>query len=270
MRLIFHVYCIILLNLLESISLSQTKKTYFISDAHLGYDGHIPSVEREAILIRWLKEIKSDVESLYLVGDIFDYWFEYHSAVPKGYFRLLATLDDFVQSGIEVHYLKGNHDLWHFSYLQEQIGLKMYDGPITISVGNKKIYVAHGDGLGKGDLKYKLIKNILTNSICQRLFATIHPTIGLPIMKIMSSWSRASHDNNIDAIEANKIQIDHSESILKHDQHIDYFIMGHRHYPLTHILSNQKSRYINLGDWMSHFTYLVWDGSTFELKKYQQ
>jgi len=249
--------------------LTDKKKIYFISDVHLGYDHEISSKDREQMLISWIKSIALDAHSLYIVGDLFDYWFEYKTVVPKGYFKLFAALSELINQGVEVHYLKGNHDLWHYGYLQNQIGLEIYDHPITVQLDNIKVHLAHGDGLGQGERKYKLIKWILTNSLCQRIFSCLHPSIGLPLMKSMSQLSRDNHED-IEALSANKMQIDYCNELLKRDHKIDYFIMGHRHTPLVHQLNHKDSTYINLGDWITQFTYLKWDGHQMNLRRYKK
>lgn len=233
---------------------------------HLGYDATLSSDQREKLLVRWLKSIQPEAQCLYILGDLFDYWYEYKTVIPKGYIQLFAVLSEFVESGIEIHYLKGNHDLWHFGYLNQYIGLHLHDGPITISIDDKKMFLAHGDGLGKGDFGYKMIKSILTNSICQKIFSLIHPSIGLPLMKIMSQLSRDNHVSS-NPIDSNQSQIDYSQSLYQQDKGVSFFIMGHRHAPIIHNLSDENCTYINLGDWITHFTYLVWDGSDMKLKQ---
>lgn len=249
--------------------MNEAKKIYFASDFHLGADHVKSDMDRELLIIKWLDQIKADAHKIYLVGDIFDYWFEYKSSVPKGYFRLFSKMHELVVSGIEVHYFKGNHDLWHFGYLETEVGLKVHDGPLISTIDDQSFFIAHGDGLGPGDLKYKFIKSILTNKLCQRMFSVIHPTIGLILMRKMSLVSRNGHDHQTNAVEANALPIQFCEQYLKDNPEISYFIMGHWHHPIVYRLKNQISHYVNLGDWISYFSYAVWDGSSLELKRFK-
>jgi UDP-2,3-diacylglucosamine hydrolase len=248
--------------------LKKVKKIYFASDFHLGIDTAISSDVRENLIVEWLEHIKEDAAAIYLVGDVFDYWFEYKYSVPKGFFKLFAKLHNLIQAGVEIHYFKGNHDLWHFGYLDQEIGILMYDGPVVAQLNGKRFFVSHGDGLGPKDRKYKMIKSVMTNSFCQRLFSMLHPNIGLRIMRKMSNLSRDNHSPEPNAVIANAIPISFCIDYLTDDSTIDYFIFGHWHHPLVHLLPNEKSYYINLGDWMSHFTYGVWDGESFELQSF--
>lgn len=246
---------------------NKRTKIFFASDFHLGVDLNMTSKDRERIIVQWLDAISLEAKAVYLVGDVFDLWFEYKSVVPKGYIRLLATLAKMVEEGIEIHFSKGNHDMWVFDYFQNEIGINVHDGPITPTIDGKNFLITHGDGLGKGDTAYKLIKGILRNPIAQKLFSLIHPTLGLKLMSISSNTSRKKGQAE-PAIHQSRI-IQHAEECSK-VQSLDYFICGHFHYPQILTLSNDQTKYCNLGDWISHFSYAVWDGQELQLKEFER
>ena len=245
-------------------------KTYFASDFHLGIDTDLTSLEREKIIVKWLEEIRKDASAIYLLGDIFDYWFEYRRVIPKGFSRLLGKISSLTDQGIDVHWIVGNHDMWTFGYLEKEIKVTIHKKPLVKSINGKNLFLAHGDGLGNGDFYYLLLKRIFTNRFCQFLFSLIPSALGLPLMKYYSRKSRIHQfcEEKIEILK-DQILIDYCEN-LSAQQNIDYFVMGHRHRPNKVQLSNGKSQYINLGDWISHFTYAVLheDGGM-ELKKYK-
>lgn len=248
--------------------LAQGKKIYFISDFHLGVPNRESSLERERKIVRWLDSIKPDVQILYLMGDVFDYWFEYSHAVPKGYVRLLGKLAELSDAGVEIHYFTGNHDMWVFDYLPEEIGLELHRNPIQKEYNGVKFFLGHGDGLGPGDHGYKFIKKVFSNRFSQWLFARIHPNTGIKLMQYFSKKSRIATGDSDEKFmgEDKEWLVIFSKEILK-KQHYDYFIFGHRHLPLD-IHLNQSSRYINLGEWINHQTYAVFDGSIVRLEKF--
>jgi UDP-2,3-diacylglucosamine hydrolase len=250
--------------------LQEGKKIYFISDFHLGVPDYARSLEREKKIVRWLDKISSDVQILYLMGDVFDYWFEYSHAVPKGYVRLLGKLADMADAGVEIHYFTGNHDMWVFDYLPNEIGLQLHRDPITKEYNGKKFYLGHGDGLGPGDHGYKFIKKIFANPLCQWLFARIHPNTGIRLMQYFSRKSRISTGDSDEVFlgEDKEWLILHSREVLQ-KEHYDYFIFGHRHLPLD-IQLNANSRYVNLGEWINHQTFAVFDGQTVLLERYTE
>lgn len=243
-------------------------KTYFASDFHLGLKSDIPHRERERKIIRWLNSITEDCKELYLLGDTFDFWYEYRKVVPRGHIRLLAKLAEMTERGIPIHMFTGNHDMWMFGYLEEEIGVSIYKQPIIAQIKDKKFYLGHGDGLGPGDHGYKMIKKIFSNRINQWLFAFIHPNVGIKLMQLSSQKSRESELDAPDFLGPEKEWlIKYCEMKIK-ELDIDYFIFGHRHLPIDYTLSNGKSRYINTGDWIKHFSYAVFDGNQLELKKF--
>lgn len=244
------------------------KKTYFASDFHLGSDAKFTSRERERQLVQWLDQIKEDAEALYLVGDVFDFWFEYSTVVPKGYVRLLGKLAELRDDGLPIYFFIGNHDMWMFKYFEEEMGIPIYRKPIIREIHGKTFFIGHGDGLGPGDHGYKMIKKIFANPVCQWLFARLHPNFGI---KLANFWSNKSR-------EANK----HENQFLGEDKEwliaycnrkletldIDYFVFGHRHLPIDHLLKNGKTRYVNLGDWLNFYSYAVYDGEELRLEYY--
>jgi UDP-2,3-diacylglucosamine hydrolase len=240
---------------------------YFLSDFHLGAPDYEKSLEREKKIVKFLDEIKKDATEIYLLGDVFDFWFEYGKAIPKGYVRLLGKLAELSDSGIKLHYFTGNHDMWVFGYLEKELGAKIYRKPITREINGKKFYLGHGDGLGPADYGYKFIKAVFANPVCQWLFARIHPNLGMRIAEFWSGKSRiATADLHFHGEKEWLVM--HSREILKRE-HFDYFIFGHRHIPIDMKL-NEKSRYINLGEWIMHFSYAVFDGNNLELQYYRE
>ncbi len=234
----------------------------------MGVPNYEKSREREDKIVRWLTSIENDVQILYLMGDVFDYWFEYKHAVPKGYVRLLGKLAQLADNGVEMHYFTGNHDMWVFDYLPAEIGMQLHREPITKEYNGKKFFLGHGDGLGPGDYGYKFIKRIFANPIAQWLFARIHPNTGIGLMKYFSQTSRVTTGNSDEIYlgdDKEWLIVFSKEVLLK--EHFDYFIFGHRHLPLDKQVGN-NSRYINLGEWLNHQTYAVFDGSDVQLLKY--
>ena len=237
------------------------KSIYFASDFHLGLDKNGTSRAREDRIIAWLDSIIDDTAELFLLGDLFDYWFEYKKVVPKGFVRFLAKLTEFSSRNIPVHIFTGNHDMWMFDYLEKEIGATLYREPLSIKLMNHNFILGHGDGLGPGDHGYKFIKKVFSSRINQWLFARIHPNLGIGLMQYYSQKSRDSESQSPPFMGAEKEWlILHCEEELKTRPEIDYFIFGHRHLPIDYTLSNQKTRYINSGDWIDHFTYVKYDG----------
>lgn len=243
---------------------------YFASDFHLGLDRPIASSEREKIIISWLNSIKDDADELYLLGDLFDFWFEYNSVVPKGYVRLLAKISEFSDNNIPVHIFTGNHDMWMFGYLEDELGAQVHKQPLRKEIQGKKFLLGHGDGLGPGDHKYKLLKRIFSNKINQWLFARIHPNLGLKLMKMSSLQSRDSAPQEIPFLGPEKEWlIQYSERKICNEQ-LDFLIFGHRHLPIDYLLSNKTTRYINTGDWITYCSYAKLENGNVELLKYEK
>lgn len=244
-------------------------KTYFASDFHLGTDGPTTSQVRERLIVGWLDDAARDMEALYLVGDVWDYWFEYGRVVPKGYSRLLGALARIRDAGIPVYYFTGNHDMWMFRYLTDEFDIPIYREPIRREIGGKQFYIGHGDGLGPGDLGYKAIKRIFASPVAQWLFARIHPNTGLRLMKYFSGQSRQmTHQEKFLGPDKEWL-IQHALGILQKEP-VDYFIFGHRHLPIEHVLSPTGALYINLGDWITFNSFAEFDGQALRLRYYEK
>jgi UDP-2,3-diacylglucosamine hydrolase len=248
----------------------EGKKIYFASDFHLGVPTPAASLEREKKIVRWLDAVKGDAHSIYLLGDIFDFWFEYRHAIPKGFIRLQGKLAELRDANIPIQFFTGNHDMWMFDYFEKELGIPVHRDPQLLEVGNQKLMIGHGDGLGPGDHQYKIIKWFFNSSLCQWLFARIHPNLGIGIAKYWSRKSRISNDKKGE----DEFKGEDSEYLLIHCRemeqisHHDFYIFGHRHLPLD-IKINERSRYINLGEWVNFNTYGVYDGSNVELKTFE-
>lgn len=243
------------------------KKIYFISDLHLGAPNAEESFIREKRFVDWLQEISKDAEELFIVGDLFDFWFEYKRAVPRGYVRVLGKLAELADSGIKITLFTGNHDMWIFDYLPKEIGCELYRAPIQRTFNGKKFYIGHGDGLGPGDHGYKFLKKVFENKLCIWLFERLHPNFGIWLADFWSKKSRL-HTGGDDAKFLGEDQewlAIYSKEILT-KEHFDYFIFGHRHLPLE-INLQKNSTYINLGDWINYYTYAVFDGEKTTLEK---
>ncbi len=245
--------------------MSKTK-SYFASDFHLGIDAKDSSRLREAKIIRWLDQIARDAKAVYLVGDLFDFWFEYKSVVPKAHFRFLSKLDQLVSDGIALYLFTGNHDMWMFDYLETELGIEIIRQTFIHEIDGKVFYIAHGDGLGPGDASYKLLKKIFASKTCQWLFARIHPNLAFRIARSWSKYSRKRHGDSVFLGAEKERLIQHSVEILK-NRHIDYFVFGHRHLPILYDLG-KGSTFVNLGDWLSHYSYAVFDGKNIQLKQF--
>lgn len=245
------------------------KKIYFASDFHLGAPGDTKSSERERLLCKWLDEIKGDAAEIYLVGDVFDFWFEHKYTIPKGFVRILGKLAELVDSGIKVHFFTGNHDTWMRDYFPNEIGIEVHDEPIERTYNGKNFFIGHGDGLGPGDHKYKLLKKIFRSKTCQWLYARIHPNLSFWIARASSLKSRAATgkaDEIFNGKENEWLYVFCQDYLKNHKT--DYFVFGHRHLPLE-LDVDGKALYINLGDWLRYYTYAVFDGQELKLKYYK-
>lgn len=244
------------------------KKIFFISDAHLGVPDFASSRKRELMLVNWLDKIKNEAEEIYLMGDIFDFWFEYKTVVPKGYVRLLGKLAEISDSGVKINYFTGNHDMWVADYFTKELNFNIFREPIKKSINGKTFLIGHGDGLGPDDKGYKFIKKVFSNKICQWLFSIIHPGFGIKLALFFSRRSRVARGDTDEIFlgENEERLIVYAKTLLQ-KEHFDYFIFGHRHLPLDIKLSD-NSRYVNIGDWIVNFTYVKFDGENLQLLKY--
>ncbi|MBC7902413.1 MAG: UDP-2,3-diacylglucosamine diphosphatase [Gemmatimonadaceae bacterium] len=249
---------------------ANNTKTYFLSDFHLGAPDHATSLEREKKIVRFLDEIKKDAAHIFIVGDLFDFWYEYRTVVPKGYVRILGKLAEITDSGIPISFFVGNHDMWMKGYFQKELNIPVYFEPKEYVFGGKKFLIGHGDGLGPGDHGYKFMKKIFRNPICQWLFGILPPAAGVGLANFLSRRSRAVTGETDEKFlgEDKEWLISYCRDELK-QKHYDYFIFGHRHLPIDFSL-NSESRYINLGDWIRYDSYAVFDGATIELKFYKE
>ncbi|GEO11957.1 UDP-2,3-diacylglucosamine diphosphatase [Segetibacter aerophilus] len=242
------------------------KKIYFLSDFHLGAPDHATSLQREKKIVAFLESVRPDAASIFIVGDMFDFWFEYEQVTPKGYVRLLGKLAEITDSGIPVHFFVGNHDMWMQGYFEKELNIPVYCESKTFEWNNVRFFIGHGDGLGPGDHGYKMMKKVFRNKVSQFLFGMLHPSWGIGLANFFSRKSRkktGSSDEVFLGEEKEWLVIFSREVLAK--EHYDYFIFGHRHLPLDIKLS-EKSRYINLGDWIKYFTYAEFDGKRTELK----
>ena len=242
-------------------------KIYFISDVHLGAPALNNNHQRELLFARWLDSINDDVQELYLMGDIFDFWWEYKKVVPRGFTRILGRIANLTDRGIPVYFFPGNHDLWVFDYLPTELGVKIYREEIIKELGGKKFFLAHGDGLDAEDVGYNRLKKIFTNKKLQWLYSRLHPNFGL---YIAHKWSKSSRTAKFEKGEEFDLNTDgiykFAQNYLKQGS-VDYFIFGHRHQMVDALIS-ENTRFVLLGDWIKNFSYGVFDGEKFELKKY--
>ena len=238
---------------------SNTKKIYFASDFHLGAPDYDSSLIREKKIVSWLDSIEDTAQEIFLVGDLFDFWFEYKRAIPKGFVRLQGKIAHLTDKGIPVHVFTGNHDMWIFDYIPKELGVSLYREPIEREFFGKKYLIGHGDGLGPGDKGYKFIKKVFANKFCQWCFARLHPNFGIWLADKSSRTSRAKTGNDDEKYlgDENEWLVQYCKDTLK-VKHYNYFIFGHRHLPLE-IEVGDESKYINLGEWINYCTFLEID-----------
>ena len=242
-----------------SITTSENKKVYFASDQHFGAPTPEASFPREKKFVAWLDEVKKDAEAIFLLGDLFDFWFEYKTVVPKGFVRVLGKLAEIKDSGIPIYFFIGNHDLWMNDYFQKELNIPVYNEPQEFLVNNKKFLIGHGDGLGPGDHGYKRMKKVFTFPLFKWMFRWLHPDIGVRLGHYMSVKNKLiSGDDDAKYLgDENEWLVLYCKEKLT-QQHYDYFVFGHRHLPLE-IELQENSKYVNLGDWIQYFTYGEFD-----------
>ncbi len=245
------------------------KKIYFLSDFHLGVPDHATSLVREKAVIRFLDIAKQDAAEIFIVGDLFDFWFEYKKVIPKGFVRILGKLAEITDSGIPIYFFVGNHDMWMDGYFEQELNIPVYHSPQVFEYNDKKFLVGHGDGLGPGDHGYKMLKKLFRNPVAKFLFGIIPPFIGMGMAHYSSRGSRSITGGSDEKFlgEDKEWLIVYCREQLK-TSYFDYFIFGHRHLPIDFML-NDKSRYINLGDWIRYNSYAVFDGKQLELKYFE-
>ncbi|RYD69500.1 MAG: UDP-2,3-diacylglucosamine diphosphatase [Sphingobacteriales bacterium] len=242
---------------------------YFASDQHFGAPTPAESFPREQKFVAWLEEVRKDADIIFLLGDLFDFWFEYKTVVPKGFVRVLGKLAEIRDSGIQIHFFTGNHDLWMHDYFEKELNIPVYHRPMEFEFNNKLFLIGHGDGLGPGDKGYKRMKKVFTNPFSKWLFRWVHPDLGVKLAQYLSVKNKLiSGDADVRFLgEENEWLVQYSKRKLE-TKHYDYFIFGHRHLPMV-IQLGENSAYANLGDWIGYFTYGYFNGETFELKEYK-
>lgn len=243
-------------------------KTYFLSDAHLGSSFHENSIDVERKMCRWFDAVKHDAKAIYLMGDIFDYWFEYKNVVPRGFTRVLGKFSELTDAGIPIYFFIGNHDIWLTDYLATECGLIVEKGPVVKEIDGKKFFLAHGDGLGDESWTFKCLRKIYHNKFLRFLYAGIHPRWTMAFARKWSNYSRMNGEVVPYMGEDKEHLIKFAKSILTISSKINYFVFGHRHIMLNHPLK-EDSYIVILGDWMSYFSYAVFDGENMELKKFE-
>lgn len=242
------------------------KKVYFLADAHLGSKSHVDSMETERKLCRWLDGIKDHALALYLMGDIFDYWYEYKHVVPKGFTRLLGKLGELTDLGVDVHFFIGNHDLWLTDYLAKECGMTIHLTPYTTTIHGTKFFLAHGDGLGDDSRSFHFLRKLFHSKFLRKCFSAIHPRWTIPLAH---AWSNSSRENGgvmpfLGEEQEHLVRFAKEKLTIEPD--INYFVFGHRHV-LLDLPIGEQARVIMLGDWISLFSYAVFDGDSMELKQ---
>jgi UDP-2,3-diacylglucosamine hydrolase len=255
---------------MKSIEVPSGKRVYFASDNHLGAPSSAESLPREKKFVRWLEDSRKDAAAIFLLGDLFDFWFEYKSVVPKGFTRTLGKLAEITDSGIPVYYFVGNHDLWMQGYFEEELHIPVFHSPQQFGIGGKKFLIGHGDGLGPGDKGFKRMKKVFTNPVAKWMFRWLHPDLGVRIAQYFSVKNRliSGEDDVHFQGEENEWLVQYAKRKLE-QQHYDYFVFGHRHLPLEISLS-ETSQYINLGDWIRYYSYGVFEEDQLLLKYFER
>lgn len=254
-----------------NISLNTGQKVFFASDFHLGAPDQQSSRIREKKIVRWLTEIQNEAAAIFLLGDLFDFWFEYEKVIPKGFVRFIAKISDLRDQGIPIFFFTGNHDLWMRDYFTVELDIPVFTNPIEMEINHKKFLVGHGDGLGPGDEKYKVLKKIFTNKACQWFFKWLHPDIGIALAQKWSGSSRISNNlMNEDVFKGEEEEWlwQYCRSV-EANMHFDYYVFGHRHLPLELPVS-KNATYINLGEWVSQCTFGEFDGEVFRLNSFEK
>ena len=235
----------------------------------MGSPGFAESRKREDRIVRWLSTIEPDCAELFLMGDVFDFWFEYRTVIPKGFIRFQGKLAAMADSGIKIWFFKGNHDMWVKDYFSREMGMEIVSDELVIERNGKKFFLHHGDGLGPGDGKYKILRKIFRNPLCQWLFSMVPPVIGMGIANRWSHSSKAGSKTEgvFESVEKEWLAVYAKEQLSS--VHYDYFIFGHRHLPLE-IDLGKGSRYVNTGEWLKYNSYAVFDGTDLRLEYFEK
>jgi UDP-2,3-diacylglucosamine hydrolase len=249
--------------------LAEKGKIYFASDFHLGLPAGSSPLERERKIVRWLSEIAHDASAIYLLGDIFDFWWEYKLVVPRGFTRFLGTLSAITDSGTPVHFFTGNHDMWVGDYLSSECGLIIHTEPLSATFDGKTFHLAHGEGLGTNDTGYKILLSIFRNKPLRTLYSSLHPSIGMGIGQRWSLGSRLAKGIRKDFLGEEKEDLIRYARMILSRERTDYFIFGHRHLGMKYPLSD-GGEIVFLGDWISGGSWAEWDGSTLSFHQLPQ
>ena len=252
---------------IPNLDISGGQKIYFASDFHLGAPNKDSSLARELKIVRWLDQISDDAKAIFLVGDIFDFWFEYKHTIPKGFIRFQGKLAELRDRDVPIYFFTGNHDMWMFSYFTKELGIPVFTSPVSLEIGNRNVLVGHGDGLGKGDHFYKFLRKIFRNKFCQWLFALLPSSFGMGLAMLWSKKSRDGSDGKEDPSKGDKEPLLQHARKIERSNHHDYYIFGHRHLPLTLEVS-ANSTYFSLGEWMNDCTYLEIDEKEARLRAF--
>lgn len=251
--------------------ITQRKNIYFASDAHLGARFHKDPLAIEKKLVRWLDSIKEDAIAIYFLGDMFDYWYEYKYVVPKGFVRFLGKLAELSDSGVEIHFFIGNHDIWMFDYLTKEIGATIHRDVLTVDLLGKRFFLGHGDEVDYRSKMFRFVRALFRNKFCQWLYAGIHPrwSFGFALGWSLSSRKKGLK-NEVSEYqgESKEYLVQFAKTYLQTHSDINFFIFGHRHILLDLMLS-RTSRILVAGDWMQHFSYIVWDGETLYIDQFE-
>jgi UDP-2,3-diacylglucosamine hydrolase len=245
--------------------LKENGKIYFASDFHLGLNTGTPPLDREKKVVRWLKSVAGDAKEIYLLGDIFDFWWEYRLVVPRGYTRFLGTVSEITDSGVPVHFFTGNHDMWVRDYLSAECGMIIHTSPITSIFNGRTFHLAHGEGLGTKEVSYKILLSIFRNKTLRALYSFLHPSIGVGIGHMWSLSSRLGKGLEQQFYGEEKEDLIRYAKTVLSDEPVEYFIFGHRHLAMKYIFQ-QTVEIVFLGDWIKHGSFAEWDGSVLTFK----
>ncbi len=255
--------------MIKDLQLPPQQKLYFASDFHLGEPDYQTTRIREGKVISWLDQCKHDAAGIFLLGDIFDFWFEYRHVIPKGYTRLLGKLAEISDSGIPIYFFTGNHDMWLFDYMPKELNITVFKQPQSITVNGQRLMIGHGDGLGPGERSYKILKLFFANRVCQWFFRWLHPNLGFALANF---WSRQSRNRQGMSpppfVSAEKELIFQYCKTTEQQQHHDFYIFGHRHLPLE-LPINETAVYFNIGEWLIEPTYGVFNGQSFKIHHFK-
>lgn len=243
---------------------------YFMSDLHLGATYISDPRGHEARVCSFLRSIEPTARELYLMGDVLDYWYEYRTVVPRGHVRFFGTLAELADAGVKIYWFIGNHDIWLFDYLRDEIGITVVDGVEVKDIGGRRFFLSHGDGVGRLPAGFRFIRTVFRNKVCQKLYSAIHPRWTIPFAH---RWSKGSRGNGYASVtvmpdvESDPLIRFCRDYLADVDPDIDYFVMGHRHIQFDYPL-NSRSRLVLLGEWINQDSYAVFDGKELKLKVY--